>query len=96
MTVERAANGSTAAAHNTATAIYRYVYPAPVVEACLAASQASRGGGLVAAASGVKRRRAGDLEIEYATASDSAESPSVATFNFGPWLAGYRRAVPLA
>ena len=35
LTVERAVNGTTAAAHTTGASIGLYAYPAPVVEACL-------------------------------------------------------------
>lgn len=35
LTVERAINGTTAAAHNTAETVYVYRYPGPVVEACV-------------------------------------------------------------
>ena len=35
VTVERGVNGAVAAAHTTGAAIGVYIYPAPVVEACL-------------------------------------------------------------
>lgn len=70
MVVDRAVNGTTAAAHlgpvgmTPGATIYVYRYPAPITEACIALVGARVGGGVLVSA-GVTSERVGDIAVTY-------------------------------